>query len=72
MDWVTDPGNNASRLGIYERTISLYWTMKNLMGHVLWEKQKNDDSYEGLMECWKSHHVDTSLLNQKVDAIMVA
>ena len=69
-DRVIDPGNNASHLRIYERTIAHYWITKSLMGHVPWEKLKKEDGDEVPIEYWKPHHDDTSMLNQKVDSIM--
>ena len=33
-----DPSNNVVHLSLYEWTIALYWVMKNMMGHAMWER----------------------------------
>ena len=42
-DRIMDPRNKADRLGLYERTVALFWVRKKHMGHVLWERMEKEE-----------------------------
>ena len=67
-----DPGNNAARLGLYEGRSILFWVMKNLMGHVLWERLQKEEGDEVHISCQKEHHSKTNQLNAKLDDILAS
>ena len=51
-DWILNPGHNASRLSLYERTVVIFWVMKNLIGHLMWEKKDMGGDEEQLVQ-WR-------------------
>ena len=51
-EWIMDPRNNASWLGLYERIVALFWVMKNLMGHILWECMQKEEGDDTMVQCW--------------------
>ena len=59
-------------LRLYERTLALFWVMKNLMGHVLWDHMEKEEGGATLVQCWKVNHVETSRLNAKMDEVLEA
>ena len=69
-DWILNPCQNASRINLYERTVVLFWVMKNLIGHSMWEKQEMGGNEEQLVQ-WRSEMTDDlKWLNQKMDTIL--
>ena len=66
-----DPRNNDVCLGLYEDMVGFFYVMKNLMGHVLWERLQKEEGDEFPAQCWKDNHDETNKLNVKVDAMML-
>ena len=65
-----DPRNNVAHLGLYERKVALFWMMKNLLGHILWERMVKEEGDVTPVQCWKEHHAETNHLNAKMDAVL--
>ena len=68
--WTLVITNNADRLGLYERTVTMFWDMRNLMDHVMWECSKKVEGDATLNQCWKDHYVETIEVNVKMDVVM--
>ena len=68
-DWILTLGNNAGRLILYERTVALFWVMKNLIGHSAWDKEEMGEADGKLAQWWEKMTSDSKRLNQKMDTI---
>ena len=49
--------------------MALFWVMKNLMGHAVWENQEKDADGEHKRKWRKDMHEDSKDLNVKVESI---
>ena len=58
-DWVIDLGNITTKLVVYNRTIALYWFVKNMTGKFMWERQQKEEGDDVPEQNWKEHHLDT-------------
>ena len=38
-EWILDPCQTVGRVILYEKTVALYWIMKNMVGRVAWDMQ---------------------------------
>ena len=49
-EWVMNPRNIVSQVGLYERIVSLFQVTNNLMGHVLWEHIQQEEGDDTLVQ----------------------
>ena len=42
QEWILDLGHTVSRMSLYEKTMAIFWVMKNLVGRAEWDHQTPD------------------------------
>ena len=52
-EWVTGPSTIARRLFAYERIITTYWVTKELVAHVLMDRENKEMANEEPFKAWK-------------------
>ena len=41
-EWILDPGHMVGRVSLYEKSVALFWVMKNLVGQASWDYHFED------------------------------
>ena len=41
-EWILDPGHTVGGVSLYEKTVALFWVMKNLVCRVAWDRHSKD------------------------------
>ena len=42
QEWILDPGHTLGRMSLNEKSIALFWVMKNLLDRAEWDHQSPD------------------------------
>ena len=69
-DQVMDLGNNVVYLNNYEWKIALYWVMKNIIGHAMWERLEQNDGEEPTNQWRKVMQDESKEFHLKMDSIL--
>ena len=48
----------------------MYWVMKNIMGHVLWERQEKEEGDIVPIQNWKENHEESIVMHHNINPIM--
>ena len=69
-EWILDLGHTVGRVSLYEKTMAVYWIMKNLVGWAASDRL-NAKSGGDIQDQWRvSILVDIQRLNSKVDFLI--
>ena len=63
-EWILDPGHTVGRVSQYEKTMVVYWLMKNLVGWIEWDR-KNVEKGDNAQYPW---NFSISAAVQRVEA----
>ena len=65
-----DHGQSVGKVNMYEKTMLLFWVMKNLIGMAAWDKEAVEEAADGMDQWRASITANINQLNIKVDLLL--